>query len=90
MPNPDIPSGSGVKDRIPAALRAAAPAGASLSVTGFEQIQATGGSGGGPSTFVETLIGMAGALIVLAVVFGSALAVLPLLMAIPSILTTFC
>jgi RND superfamily putative drug exporter len=88
MPNPDVPLGSGVMNRIPAALHAAAPHGATVSVTGFEQLQVTGG-GSGPSAFVETLIGMAGALVILTLVFGSALAVVPLLMAIPSILVSF-
>jgi RND superfamily putative drug exporter len=88
MPNPDMPLGTGVMQRIPHVLRAAAPPGASVAVTGFEQLQVTGG-GSGPSAFVETLIGMAGALVILAVVFGSALAVVPLLMAIPSILVSF-
>src|SRR6478672_12438758 len=65
MPNPDTPVGSGVIDRIPKVLRAAAPAGATVAVTGFEQLQATSG-GSGPSTLLETLIGMIGALIILA------------------------
>jgi RND superfamily putative drug exporter len=85
MPNPDVPLGSGVMQRIPHALNAAAPSGSTVAVTGFEQIQGSGG-GKGPSTLVETLIGMVGALIILALVFGSALAIVPLLMAIPSIL----
>lgn len=90
MPNPDIPVGRGVIDRIPPVLRAAAPAGAMVSVTGFEQLQSVGGGGGsGPSALVETLIGGLGALVVLTLVFGSALAVVPLLMAIPAILTSF-
>jgi RND superfamily putative drug exporter len=90
MPNPDVPLGTGVISRIEPAMRAAAPAGVSVSVTGFEQIQsAGGGGGGGPSVLVETLIGGIGALAVLAFVYGSAIAVLPLLIAIPSILTTF-
>jgi RND superfamily putative drug exporter len=90
MPNPDIPVGSGVIDRIAPALRAAAPAGVSVSVTGFEQIQsAGGGGGGGPSVLIETAIGAIGALAVLLFVYGSAIAIVPLLVAIPSILTTF-
>src|SRR5437588_238760 len=48
MPNPDLPLGSGVMGRIPHALQAAAPTGATVAVTGFEQIQ-TGGGGSGPS-----------------------------------------
>src|SRR5690349_14134666 len=89
MPNPDIPLGSGVIDRIEPALRAAAPAGVSVSVTGFEQIQSAGGGGGGPSVLIETVIGAVGALAVLLFVYGSAIAIVPLLIAIPSILTTF-
>jgi RND superfamily putative drug exporter len=89
MPNPDEAPGSGVMERIEPALKAAAPAGASVRVTGFEQLQSAGGGGGGPSVLVETLIGAAGALVILAFVFGSSIAVVPLLMALPSILTTF-
>jgi putative drug exporter of the RND superfamily len=88
MPNPDEAPGSGVMERIEPALQAA-PAGASVEVTGFEQLQSAGGGGGGPSVLVETLIGAAGALVILAFVFGSSIAVVPLLMALPSILTTF-
>src|SRR2546423_2468827 len=87
MPNPALPLGSGVMGRIPPALQAAAPTGATVAVTGFEQLQ-TGGGGSGPSTLVETIIGMAGGLAILAFVFGSAIAIVPLLMAIPAILTS--
>jgi putative drug exporter of the RND superfamily len=91
MPNPDVPIGAGVIDRIEPALRAAAPPGATVSVTGFEQIQTLSGSAarGGPSVLVETLIGAAGALAVLLFVYGSAVALVPLLIAVPSIFTTF-
>jgi RND superfamily putative drug exporter len=90
VPNPDVPLGTGVVSRIAPAMRAAAPAGGSVSVTGFEQIQtAGGGGGGGPSVLIETLIGGVGALAVLLFVYGSAIAIVPLLIAIPSILTSF-
>lgn len=90
MPNPDIPLGQGVLDRLQPALRAAAPAGAHVVVTGFEPLQAAGGgSGSNPSLLAETLLGALAALVILAFVYGSAIAVLPLLMALPSILTTF-
>jgi RND superfamily putative drug exporter len=89
MPNPDLKIGSGVMDRIAPAVRAAAPAGATVGVSGFEQLQAATKGGSGPSVLVETLIGGAGALIVLALVYGSAIAIVPLLMAIPTILITF-
>ncbi|MBV8734184.1 MAG: hypothetical protein JO120_05325, partial [Solirubrobacterales bacterium] len=66
MPNPDSPLGTGVMDRIEPALRSAAPPGASVAVTGFEQIQSSGGGGGsGPSVLVETAIGAVAALAVL-------------------------
>src|SRR5690348_12669029 len=87
MPNPDMPLGSGVMDRIEPALRAAAPAGVSVSVTGFEQIQSVGGGGGSPSVLIETAIGAVAALAVLLFVYGSAIVIVPLLIAIPSILT---
>jgi RND superfamily putative drug exporter len=90
VPNPDVGLGTGVVDRIGLALRAAAPAGASVAVTGFEQIQSNGGGGGGgPSVLIETLIAGAGALAVLLFVYGSAIAIVPLLIALPSILTSF-
>jgi RND superfamily putative drug exporter len=89
VPNPDVPLGHGVVGGIAPAVRAAAPAGATVAVTGFEQIQGAGGGGGGPSVLVETIIGAIGAIAVLAFVYASAVAVVPLLIAIPSILTTF-
>ncbi|MBV9338209.1 MAG: MMPL family transporter, partial [Solirubrobacterales bacterium] len=90
VPNPDVGAGQGVVDRIGPALRAAAPAGVSVSMTGFEQIQSNGGGGGsGPSVLLITVIGALGALAVLLFVYASAVAVVPLLVAIPSILTTF-
>jgi uncharacterized membrane protein YdfJ with MMPL/SSD domain len=61
-----------------------------LTITGNETLQSTGAGGGvGLSVLDEILIGAAAALIVLAFVYGSAVAVMPLLMALPSILTTF-
>ena len=90
VPNPDVGAGQGVVDRIGPALRAAAPAGVSVSITGFEQIQSNGGGGGGgPSVLLITVIGALGALAVLLFVYASAIAIAPLLIAIPSILTTF-
>jgi RND superfamily putative drug exporter len=90
MPNPDIPLGSGVMDGILPALRAAAPPGVTVAVTGFEQIQTVGGaSAGSPSVLAESAIGGIGALLVLLFVFGSLIAIVPLLIAVPAILTTF-
>src|SRR5207244_1927217 len=72
-------------------LKAHAPPGGSVVLTGYEQLSAgsTPKGGGGPSVLVETLIGAVGALLVLAFVFASAVAVLPLLIAVITILTTF-
>jgi RND superfamily putative drug exporter len=91
MPNPDVPPGTGVMEGIGPALRAAAPPGVTVSVTGFEQIQAVGSSTGGvaPSVLAEALIAGVAALAVLLFVYGSAVAIVPLLIAVPSILTTF-
>jgi RND superfamily putative drug exporter len=90
MPNPDIPPGTGVMEGIEPALKAAAPPGFTVAVTGFEQIQTVAGSGGGgPGILAETVIGGVGALAVLLFVYGSMIAIVPLLIAVPAILTTF-
>src|SRR4051794_20350943 len=75
-------------DRIRAALTAAAPAGATVGVTG-EDALAVGDSSGGNGVLAEVALGALGALAVLAFVFGSFLAFLPLVVAAASILTTF-
>ena len=69
------------------ALASALPAGAHVGLTGLDQL-ANGGSSKGPGVLVETLIGAGGALAVLAFVFASMLALLPMLIAASSILTT--
>jgi RND superfamily putative drug exporter len=70
------------------ALQRSLPAGATVQVTGLDQL-ANSGSGGGQdkSVLAETLLGGVGALAVLAFVFGSLLAFMPLLIAAVSILT---
>jgi RND superfamily putative drug exporter len=85
-------AGFGSPDPTPAittAVRAALPAGFSERTTGIDQLQSSTGQSGGNGVFVETLLGGLGALVILAVVFASALAVLPLIMAIVAIPTTF-
>ncbi len=90
MPNPDLPIGTGVLQRLQPVMRSAAPPGAHLNITGFESLQSGGGGGGSnPSVLVETLFGALAALIILGFVYGSSIAIVPLLMALPSILTTF-
>ncbi|HEX3221141.1 MAG TPA: MMPL family transporter [Nocardioides sp.] len=58
-------------------------------LTGYAQLSSGGGDNGGPSVLEETLLGALGALAVLAFVFASLLALVPLLIAAVSILTTF-
>jgi RND superfamily putative drug exporter len=81
----------------PAAEKAASGAlggltvgGAPVHLTGFDALAEDSGSdSGGPGVLLEAVIGGAGALIVLAFVFASFLAVVPLMMAVVSIMTTF-
>jgi RND superfamily putative drug exporter len=61
-----------------------------VHLTGFDALaQDSGSDAGGPGVLLEAVIGGAGALVVLIFVFASFLAVVPLVMAIVSIMTTF-
>jgi RND superfamily putative drug exporter len=72
------------------ATTAAVPAGWTVGVTGEDALAAgDSGGGGGNSVLFETLLGGLGALLVLAFVFASFLAFLPLVVAAASILLTF-
>ncbi|WP_242904314.1 MMPL family transporter [Actinomadura terrae] len=64
------------------------PAGSTLRVTGMDLL-ADGAGEEGVSVLTETLVGGVGALLVLAFVFGSFLALVPLLIAVVSILGSF-
>jgi len=65
-------------------------AGQPIRITGLDPLASgTGDESDGPSVLVETLVGGLGALIVLAFVFGSMMALVPLLMAAIAIPTTF-
>ncbi|MFI0481244.1 MMPL family transporter [Actinomadura sp. 9N215] len=70
------------------AMRPELPAGSTLHVTGIDELADETGDEG-PGVLTETLIGGLGALVVLAFVFGSVLAVVPLVIAAVSILTSF-
>jgi RND superfamily putative drug exporter len=72
-----------------AALAGATVAGAPVHLTGFDALSVQSGGGKGPGVLLEAMLGGFGALLVLAFVFGSFLAIVPILMAIVSILTTF-
>jgi len=75
---------------VTAALQPALPHGATVRVTGVDELAANNStSKGNNGVLAETLLGGLGALAVLAFVFGSLLAFLPLVIAAVAILTTF-
>lgn len=81
--------GPGLETRVgPALDKAATSAGFTSGLTSYGLLSA-GGDTEGPSVLAETLLGASGALLVLLFVFASFLALLPLLIAAVSILTTF-
>ena len=86
-------NGGGFGDKqtttITNAATAAAPAGYHAGVTGLAQLESGGGSSKGSSALTETLLGGFGSLIILAFVFASFIAFVPLLMAIIAIPSTF-
>jgi putative drug exporter of the RND superfamily len=72
-----------------AALAGTTVAGARVHLTGYDALSVQSGGGKGPGVLLEAMLGGLGALFVLAFVFGSFLALVPIMMAIASILTTF-
>src|SRR5205809_94569 len=79
-------------ERMRTAAAAGLPAGTTVQVTGHDPLEeaSTHGGGGGPSVLLEAMIGGLGALVILLFVFGTLPAVLmPILIAIASILNTF-
>jgi putative drug exporter of the RND superfamily len=89
--DPDEPFGGNpdAEKRLRAALRGVTVAGAPVHLTGYDALAAQSGGGNGPGVLAEALIGGFGALLVLAFVFASFLAIVPLLMALPAIMTSF-
>ena len=71
------------------ALQGATVGGAPVHLTGFDALAEETGGSEGPGVFVEAVIGGVGALAVLVFVFASLLALVPLAMAVVSIMTTF-
>ena len=67
--------------QLTAAMRPAPPAGSTVAVTGMNELQSGGQVRQGFGVLAETLLAGTAALAVLAFVFGSALALVPLLMA---------
>src|SRR3954447_3544392 len=93
-PTPDADATFGENPRAEKAARAALAgvtvAGARVHLTGFDALQEdSGGGSNGPGVLLEAVLGGVGALAVLTFVFASFLAVIPLLMAFVSIMTTF-
>jgi putative drug exporter of the RND superfamily len=88
---PELDEGaSGLAPAVTERLRAGLPAGTSIEVTGLDELTADAESQPGDTgVLVETLVGGVGALVVLAFVFGSLLALVPLLVAAVSILAAF-
>jgi RND superfamily putative drug exporter len=89
--DPDQPFGDNPKAEVKAraALQGATVAGAPVHLSGYDALSAQSGGSNGPGVLVEALLGGVGALIVLGFVFGSLLAFVPLLMAVPAIMTSF-
>ncbi|MBA2521827.1 MAG: MMPL family transporter [Solirubrobacterales bacterium] len=90
-PDPDQPFGDNpqaAKDAS-AALDGYTVGGAPVNLTGYDALNNQAGGGEGPGVLVEALVGGFGALLVLAFVFASFLAIVPLMMAVPAIMTSF-
>jgi putative drug exporter of the RND superfamily len=91
-PRSDDPFGSNVDDQrhLRTALRGATVGGAPVYLTGYDALaDSTGAGDNGPGVLLEAVIGGIGALVVLLFVFGSALAFVPLGMAISSVMVSF-
>ncbi|MEK6271400.1 MAG: MMPL family transporter [Actinomycetota bacterium] len=93
-PQPDRDSAFGENPKAEraasAALEGATVGGAPVHLTGFDALaEDSGADDDGPGVLLEAVLGGAGALIVLTFVFASFLAVVPIGMAIVSIMTTF-
>jgi RND superfamily putative drug exporter len=92
LPDPDSTFGENPRAEraASAALAGATVAGRPVHLTGFDALfEDSGADDEGPGVLLEAVLGGAGALAVLTFVFASFLAIVPLLMAIASIMTTF-
>jgi RND superfamily putative drug exporter len=90
-PDPDQQFGQNPKAEkaASAALQGATVAGSPVHLTGFDALQEESGGSDGPGVLLEAVLGGLGALLVLTFVFASFLAIVPIGMAIVSIMTTF-
>jgi RND superfamily putative drug exporter len=93
-PQPDPNSAFGenpqAEKAASAALKGTTVAGQPVHLTGFDALfEDSGADSGGPGLLVEAMLGGLGALAVLTFVFASFLAIVPIFMAVVSIMTTF-
>ncbi|MGH2953558.1 MAG: MMPL family transporter [Solirubrobacterales bacterium] len=92
QPDPDSAFGENpaAEEAASGALEGATVAGQPVHLTGFDAlIEDSGADSEGPGVLLEAVLGGVGALAVLTFVFASFLAIVPILMAIASIMTTF-
>ena len=87
LPNPDKGPGVGQEETLPRSLAQAAPAGSTMTPTGFAQMLSNAGPNSGNLLKALAVGGML-AFAVLFLVYGSPIAVLPILMAVPAICVT--
>jgi RND superfamily putative drug exporter len=88
LPNPDYGIGKDLGWRVAARVREAVPAGGDLVITGFEKLL-TDDSGGDPNVLLEVVIGALFALAIILLTYGSAIAILPVILAFPTVLATY-
>ena len=92
QPDPDSAFGENpqAEKAASAALKGATVAGQPVHLTGFDALfEDSGADSEGPGLLLEALLGGLGALAVLTFVFASFLAIVPIFMAVVSIMTTF-
>ena len=77
------------QNEIAAALRGVTVAGQPVHLSGLDALASSGGGGSGPSVLAEALLGGVAALLILIFVFRSFMALMPILMAVVAIPTTF-
>ena len=90
-PDPDQPFGDNPKaaEDASAAVAKLNIEGSQVHLTGYDALNNQAGGSEGPGVLIEALVGGFGALLVLGFVFASFLAIVPLMMAIPAIMTSF-
>jgi len=88
IPNPDYGPGAGIEGRMPRVLQKATPPGYTLTITGFAQLLSNAGPNRA-NMLQGMMIGAGLAFLALFLVYGSPIAVLPIVMAIPAICVTF-